>query len=434
MSLLMIALIYGSPLALIAGIYLFKRHRASIRARSILDESVEAGLTEPSSLHPVIDPALCCGAAACVAACPEGTILGVISGKAALIDPTACIGHGACAAACPTNAIDLVFGTQTRGIDLPVVTPDFETNIPGLYIAGELGGMGLIRNAMTQGHQAVEAIGKSRPIANDGNLDLLIIGAGPAGLAASLTAKSLGINYQVIEQESLGGTVAHFPRGKLVMTQHVDLPLVGKIKFTEVSKERLLGFWHEIQKTHELNISFGQAFVGLEMHNDGFLVETSIGTIEAGTVLLSIGRRGSPRKLDVPGEDLPKVVYRLSDPMQFADCDVLVVGGGDSALEAAATLAEETTALVTLSYRGDAFQRARRKNRARIDALVASGKMKLMLKSNVQEITKDRVRIETETGEVEFPNDHILICAGGILPTGLLKDMGVEIVRKYGQP
>jgi len=136
----------------------------------------------------------------------------------------------------------------------------------------------------------------------------------------------------------------------------------------------------------------------------------------------------------VPGEDMPKVVYRLSDPAQFAGSKVLVVGGGDSALEAAATLADETTATVTLSYRGDAFQRARRKNRARVEALAATDKLKVLLKSNVLEIGEANIRLGTEDSEADLPNDHVIVCAGGILPTGLLKDMGVEIVRKYGEP
>ena len=434
MTPMMIALVYGTPLVLILGTYLLMRGRATKRASAILNESVEAGLTEPASLHPHIDYALCCGAGACVAACPEKTVIGIIKGKAALVDPTACIGHGACAAACPTNAIELVFGSQTRGVDLPVVSPEFETNIPGLYIAGELGGMGLIRNAITQGRQAVEAIARNRPPAHDGILDLLIVGAGPAGLAASLGAKAEGFNYLTIEQESFGGTVAHFPRGKVVMTEQVELPLVGKVNFREVSKEDLLGFWGQIRETHDLNISFEHPFDGLEETAEGFRVATGKGPIEARTVLLTIGRRGTPRKLGVPGEDMPKVVYRLSDPAQFAGSKVLVVGGGDSALEAAATLADETTATVTLSYRGDAFQRARRKNRARVEALAATDKLKVLLKSNVLEIGEANIRLGTEDSEADLPNDHVIVCAGGILPTGLLKDMGVEIVRKYGEP
>tara|TARA_R110002020_G_scaffold309301_1_gene525085 strand:+ start:236469 stop:237773 length:1305 start_codon:yes stop_codon:yes gene_type:complete len=427
-------LFYAAPLVLGVAIYLFFRTRASRRAAAVYAEAKEAGLTEPASLYPHIDLALCCGAAACVAACPEGDVIGVINGKARLIDPTACIGHGACAAACPTNAITLVFGTKTRGVELPVVSPDFQTNMPGLFVAGELGGMGLIRNAVSQGQQAMEAVERLRGRATDGSLDLVIVGAGPAGLSASLAAKAAGMRFLTLEQEKVGGTIAHFPRGKVVMTKPANLPIVGPMKFSEITKEAFLDFWNDVIRKADLPIEYDAKLEALEQLADGFSITTSAGSYSARSVLLAIGRRGTPRRLDVAGEDLSKVVYRLDDPAQFKGQRVLVVGGGDSALEAAATIAEETNAIVDLSYRGDAFQRARRRNRERIDALLADGRMTTHLQSQVLSITHHHATLETANGELELENDAVIVCAGGILPTYLLKAMGVSVVTKYGEP
>ena len=148
---------YLTPLACVMAYYVGTRKRSEEKSIALRAAAAEAGLLEPPSLHPRIDTSMCIGCGSCVAACPEGDVLGLIGGKAELIAPAECIGHGACRASCPVGAIELVFGTEKRGIDLPHVGPDFQTNVPGLYIAGELGGMGLIRNAIEQGRQAVDA-------------------------------------------------------------------------------------------------------------------------------------------------------------------------------------------------------------------------------------------------------------------------------------
>lgn len=430
-----LVLVYAAPLMVGSSLYLVARHRRSRAASAILAESVEAGLVEPPSLHPHIDPALCCGAGACAKACPEKNVIGIINGKAHLIDPSACIGHGACAAACPTQAITLVFGTKTRGVELPMVTPTFQTNLPGLFIAGELGGMGLIRNAISQGQQAVEAIGSLRGKASGEMLDLVIVGAGPAGLSASLTAKSLGLRFTTIEQESIGGMIAHFPRGKVVMTKPAVLPIIGPMNFSEISKEKLLDFWHDAIARAGISIHHNIRMEGVVPFEGGLEVVTTAGRLKARSVLLAIGRRGSPRKLGVPGEDLSKVVYRLDDPSQFRGRRVLVVGGGDSALEAAASIAEETSTVVDLSYRGDAFQRARRRNRDRVASLTQAGRIATHLGSEVLRISDGSAVLKASCGrQFDVANDAVIICAGGVLPTGLLKSMGVEVVTKYGEP
>jgi len=426
---------YAAPLLLTMIWYLRRHFRAERISREVHQEAKEAGLLEPASLHPSIDPVRCLGCGACVRACPEQPhhhVLGLIEGKAHLVSPTECIGHGACKSACPVDAITLVFGTETRGVDLPVLNPSFETNVPGVYIAGELGGMGLIRNALVQGRQAIESIAKQGKRAPGKRLDVLIVGAGPAGMAAALTAKSLNLTYRVVEQESLGGCVFKYPRGKLVMTAPVDLPLVGKFHFRQTSKEQLLTVWTEIMQKEQLRIQCSERVEAVEKEDDGFVVRTSKAAYRASTVLLAIGRRGTPRKLAVPGEELPKVVYRLIDPDQYVGQEVLVVGGGDSALEAAASIAEVSGTQVTLSYRGEAFGRAKPRNRQRVAQAADRGNLKLLLSSSVAHIHPDLVILEHGGKQVEIRNKAVIVSAGGVLPNEFLNKVGVRVETKYG--
>jgi len=466
--------LYALPFVLIWLFFLRRRRQREQQARITLKDTTEAGLTEPVSLHPLIDPLKCVGSGGCVSACPEGAVIGIIEGKANLIDPTRCIGHGACADACPHQAISLVFGTERRGVDIPVLNDDFQTSVSGIYIAGELGGMGLIRNAVTQGRQAMEAIAASlsqsqgqsdvsvEQSASDETphlLDVLIIGAGPAGLAAALSAKEQGLSYQMLEQESLGGTIAHYPRGKVVMTQPAALPLVGKFQFREVSKETLMDFWTQLANQQQLIIQTGQCVEKVLPHSNGFTVSSSL-TRSASIVgdkddvgdrtlwqtrriLLCIGRRGTPRKLGVPGEDQPHVVYRLIDPEQYQHQSVLVVGGGDSALEAAIALADQPGTQVTLCYRGNAFNRARSKNRDQLHEKVVTGSICLLLNANVTKIEAttadilcdaipDHVDNRGANTGVSIQADTVLVAAGGVLPTTFLHKTGIQIDTRYG--
>ena len=369
-----------------------KQHKS---AHKTLTEVTESGLTEPASLHPVIDPAKCLGCGACVSACPEGKILGLIKGKAQLIHPTKCIGHGACKIACPFDAISLVFGTEKRGIDIPTVAENFETNIPGIFIAGELGGMGLIRNAIEQGRQAMESIRKLSGIGKGEGLDVVIVGAGPAGFSASLSAKQHGLRSITLEQDSLGGTVFNFPRGKIVMTAPVNLPIVGKVKIRETTKEALLKMWLAIEKKTQLKINYKEKLDDIKPIENGFEVITNKNTYQTRSILLTIGRRGTPRKLGIPGEEQAKVVYRLMDAEQYRDQHVLIVGGGDSALEAALSIAEESGMQVTISYRSESFSRAKQKNQDKIEQAVKKGNLKLILPSTVKSIDKNTNTIKT---------------------------------------
>ena len=422
--------LYAAALVVILFLYVRRSKRAHAVASQELKQSLEAGLAEPASLHPVVNMARCMGSGSCAKACPEDA-LGVVRGKAVLINASACIGHGACLSACPVEAISLVFGTEKRGVDIPNISPEFETNVPGIYIAGELGGMGLIRKAAEQGRQAIEAIRKRANGSSD--LDVLIVGCGPAGLSAGLSAIHHKLRYRIVEQEdSLGGAVYHYPRNKITMTAPVQLAIVGKVKFGEVSKEKLLEFWSGVVRKTGLQVSFRERLTGIERHKDGFVVQTDRGSYFARSVLLAMGRRGTPRKLDVPGEEHSKVVYRLVDPEQYKGMKVLVVGGGDSALEAAIAVAEQPGTTVTLSYRSAAFARVKVKNREGLEAMRASGRIEVLLNSKINVIGVHQVRIQQEDAELVRPNDAVIVCAGGELPTPLLRKVGIEFETKFG--
>jgi thioredoxin reductase len=271
-------------------------------------------------------------------------------------------------------------------------------------------------------------------VKREGALDVLIVGAGPAGLAASLAAKKLNLKYQTVEQDSLGGAVFQYPRGKLVMTAPVELPLIGKVQFRNTSKEELLKFWQNACNNNGLAIRYQERVESIVSKEGVFHVKAGAREYRASSVLLAIGRRGTPRKLGVPGEEMSKVVYRLIDPEQYRGRSVVVVGGGDSALEAAASIAELGDTHVTLSYRGDAFQRAKQRNRERVAEAANNSRLKVMLKSEIKSIREDAVHLQQEALNVQVPNDAVIVSAGGILPNDFLRAIGINVETKYGTP
>jgi thioredoxin reductase (NADPH) len=432
-------LVYIAPLLIVLAIYIRHKKRINRRGRERLHEAKEAGLNEPVSIHPVINPGRCIGSGACVKACPENA-LSIVNGKAVLTDASHCIGHGACLAACPVDAIELVFGTEKRGMDIPFVQPTFETNVENIYIAGELGGMGLIRKAAEQGKQAIDSMIKEKADLLNGDAkpndyDVIIIGAGPAGLSASLAAKEHQLKCLTIEQEeSLGGAIYKYPRNKVAMTQPVVLPIVGRVEMFDISKEELLGFWLRVLRDQQLKVNFNERMEAVTKTATGYEVKTTKAIYKTTNVLLAIGRQGTPRKLEVDGEEQDKVVYRLTDPARYQQKHVLVVGGGDSALEAAISISEQPGTTVTLSYRSEAFARVKPKNRQRLEQAEVANRLTVMLKSNVSEILSTTVTIENADNDmIEIANDAVIICAGGVLPTPFLKEIGVMIETHYGK-
>jgi thioredoxin reductase (NADPH) len=418
---------------IVVVIYTRKKSKASKIVEEKVKQAKEAGLHEPVSLHPVVDASRCIQTGACITACPEHDILGIINGKATIINASRCIGHGACFHACPTEAISLRIGTDKRGVDLPHVNQYFETNVPGMFIAGELGGMGLIKNAVEQGRQAVENIVKTLIRSNTASYDLIIVGAGPAGISGSLTAKKHGLKFVLLDQDNLGGTVYTFPRKKIVMTSPMDLPLYGKVKLFETSKSELLELWNNVLTNNGINVIENSKVETIANENGNFKVTTQKGEeYTAARILLAIGRRGTPRKLGVPGEMKEKVAYRLLEPEEISGKNILVVGGGDSAVESALLLSDENH--VTLSYRNESFNRIKPLNNIALNEAVEKGKLELLLSSNVISIEDDLVNISVNTGEIrQLPNDQVYIFAGGELPTQFLEKAGVKITKKFGE-
>jgi thioredoxin reductase/Pyruvate/2-oxoacid:ferredoxin oxidoreductase delta subunit len=413
--------------------YLRKFQQLSHQTQIKVETAQKAGRYEPLSLYPYIDPHKCIGSGACVTACPEKDVLGIMNGRGTLINTTSCIGHGACFLACPVDAISLRIGTEKRGVELPHIKPDYETNVDGIFVAGELGGMGLIKNSIEQGISAVNGIkakidSVSYVKPNDfQSFDLVIVGSGPAGIGAALRAKELNLNYIVFEQDSLGGTVFTYPRGKIVMTHPVHLPLYGEVKMEYTSKEELLDFWIKIREKYQLNIQENTKVDSIRKENDYFESTLQGGEkIFSKSVLLAIGRRGSPRKLNIPGELSTHVAYRLIEADEIQNERIMVVGGGDSAIEAALMLKDQNQ--VFLSYRKSEFARIKALNEEKIQAAISSNQITAIFNSELKKIEKNSLEIECNGLLETMENiDKVYIFAGGELPTQFLKNAGVDM-------
>lgn len=431
-TLLGLVLVVGLVLVAVWTVFAFAgQGQRELVAHKALKVAERSG-AQPASLHPRVDVDRCIGSGNCIEVCPEKDVLAIVEGKARLANPTACIGHGECLRACPVDAIQLILGSERRGVDIPLVASDFQTSVPGLYVVGELGGMGLVYNAMTQALQAMRGIVARPPPRVAGVHQVVIVGAGPAGIAATLAAKEAGLDAVTVDQESLGGTVLHYPRHKVVMTRPVELPLYGRLHVTEVRKEKLLDLWQDIVRKTGITVREGVRVERCVRGEDGvFVLTTSAGELRAQRVVLALGRRGSPRKLEVPGEEQAKVVYRLIEPEPYAGRNVLVVGGGDSAVEAAVTL-HEADAKVTLVHRGATFDRIKPKNQQKLDKARQSG-LDVRTEAKTREILDDAVVIEAGGRREELPNDDVIVLVGGVLPTAFLEAAGVEVQRFAGQ-
>ena len=405
-----------------------------------LQEAKEARRDQPATLHPEIDPELCAGCAACVTACPEGDILGLVYGRAHLVDAAACVGHGACKDACPFDAISLVLGTKKRGVQIPELTPDYQSNVPGLYVVGELSGMGLIRNAVKQGKRAIEYLVKEKNFVNNngqnGHIhDLIVIGAGPAGLSAALEAKKRGYEPLILEQDAeAGGAISHYPRKKLVMATDVDLPIYGKIKARQMIKSELKSILLEAVDKGELNIQCNTRVNAMILQQDTtFRLETTQGELFCQKLVLAIGRRGTPRTMGIPGEECSKVYYSLLEPEHFRGDHCMVIGGGDSALEAAYSLAEVEGTTVTLVYRSDKLWRAKKANIEKVHKKVDAGKLRLVLSASPTEVRDDCVMVQQGDECFEIQNTAMFIMIGGKLPIPFLEEAGIALRTVYGE-
>jgi len=352
----------------------------------------------------------------------------MVNGKVALVAGLKCIGIAYCEEVCPVGAIRMDFGEPVVGQELPWTDDSHQTVVPGLYIIGELGGMGLIKVAIDQGKKAIEHAFASKRERDPQGFDVLIVGAGPAGLGAACQAKALGLRYIVFEQDVFGGTVAHYPKAKLVMTSPVEIPLYGVLKKAEFLKEEVVEVFNGIRKKLNLNVFEKHKIDSIVKTERGFEVKSGNKMAIAANVMLAMGRRGSPRKLNVPGEaELGKVMYALVDAGTYTNKQILVVGGGDSAVEAAMGLASQKGNVVTLSYRRESFPRIKEMNDVRINEFIKSKKINAIFNSEVTEIEQGSVTIaEKGKSPQKIKNDFVFVFAGGELPNGLLKKLGVS--------
>ena len=430
MDTLLTWLIAGSVLAVFL-IHYWRAHKQSEREAHQAAERGANFSEGPKAQHPKIFADSCIGCGACVTVCPEGDVLALINGKATIVNGYKCIGHGLCAESCTVGAIDLVMAKPSSGADLPIISAEYETSVENLFIAGELGGLALIKNAVNQGRDCIDVIAQRlgsdcAARANQGVFDVIIVGAGPAGVSASLRAAEHGLNALTLERESVGGTVSKYPRQKLVMTSPVEFPLHGKFKKTVLSKEDLLAFWEKTMRRTDLNVHTLEGVDSLCKDQDGlFTVQTQRKKYRSLTVVLAMGRAGTPRKLGVKGEELPHVFYRLIEADHYTDKNILIVGGGDSAVEAAMGLAHQPGNKVTLSYRKGEFSRLKDRNAKRIEEFIRSGKLHVLFNSIPVEFREGSVLIYTG-GEIrEMPNDYVWIFAGGTPPSDFLIAAGI---------
>lgn len=426
-------LIWVVGAAVVLAVFVPYLVRFAARNRRDLERKREAellGIDRPIAQFPYVDPNICVGCGACVKACPEGDVLGLVGGTSVVINGLRCVGHARCEEACPVGAIEVGLGDLKSRRDVPLLDDQMQTNLPRVYVAGELGGIALVRNATLQGRQAVEVVaGRVSARGSDPkSLDLLIVGAGPAGLSASLMAKTMGLRYMTIEKEdSLGGSILHYPRRKMVLTQPVDLSPWGALTREEYTKEDLLDLFWRMVGENGLSVNFGESLEEIERENGHYLVRSKLEEYRSRHILLAIGRRGSPRKLGVTGEELAKVMYRLVDAESYKGKRILVVGGGDSAVEAAIGLAHQEGNQVSLSYRKERLFRIKKKNQDKIEALFENGGVSPLLSSNLVEVREDSVLLDVGEDEpVELENDFVFIFAGGVPPFKFLQGMGVR--------
>ena len=390
----------------------------------------------PKAQHPHIDTTYCIGCASCTMVCPEGDVLAMLGGKAVIVNGYKCIGHSLCAEVCPVGAISMVMASPSMGADMAYLTPEYETSIKNLFIVGELGGLALIKNAINQGRDCIDNIAKrmnARGAAQRSSeiLDVLIVGAGPAGISASLRAIEKKLNYLTVDEGEIGGTVAKYPRQKLVMTSPVEFPMYGKFKKTELSKEELIAFWNKVLQRVDFKFRKAEKVEDIKNGEHGiFTTTTTKGQYRSHAVVLALGKGGSPRKLGVKGEDLPKVMYRLIEADHYINKRILVVGGGDSAIEAAMGLGHQVGNQVTLSYRKEAFSRIKERNAQRIQESIRKGKVKVIFNSIPVEFKQDSVLLEVNGKTQEIPNDYVWIFAGGDPPTAFLKKVGIGFGRQ----
>ena len=322
----------------------------------------------------------------------------------------------------------------------PVVGRNFESNVPGVYIIGDLAGAPVVKLAMEQGHRVAQHIAAQPDARNTPGegWDVIVAGAGAAGLNAALELQEAGLRVLVLEKNKIANTIENFPEGKWVYAEPDTVPPKGKLWLDGARKEDLLARWHAIIRDHRLDVRTEEGVEGLTRRPDGCLeVKTPRNRYAARRVILATGQRGNPRKLGVPGEDREEVYHRLYSPKLYRNEDILVVGGGNSAVEAALTLAEANR--VTLSYRGSEFRRLFADNARKLREAVAAGRVRLLLNSRVKRFEEGECVLEVEEGgrrlERRVPYGHAFVLIGAELPAAFLRSLGIRLENEWaGNP
>ncbi len=383
---------------------------------------------------PVIEPSTCLGCYACVDACPFD-VLAIEKYVAVVARPEECCGVVLCEQVCPNGSLRVEDGQPI--LDRPAVDEHLESrDVTGLFLAGDLTGLPLIKNAINQGARAVDRIATTLPRRRAEAIDVLVIGAGPAGLSAALRAKEKELACVVIEQATIAASIKSFPRDKIVHDPPLDLPIEGELWLKQATKEELLAQWTRIVRARALDVREGHRVVDIAKASDVFVVTVERASdgarieLRASRVVLAIGRRGAPRRLDLEVEAGAehRIAYALADARSFAGKRVLVVGLGDSAMEAAIAIARQPGAAVTVSYRGARFARGKAKNIAELERLVAERKITLLLETVPAAVTMTGVTLASTSrhgGRRTIAADAMLVLIGGVPAWDLLTRAGI---------
>jgi thioredoxin reductase/NAD-dependent dihydropyrimidine dehydrogenase PreA subunit len=384
---------------------------------------------------PQVDTTTCLGCYACVDACPYD-VLAVERFVAVVERPDECCGLTLCEQRCPNGSLVVTSGEPLA--DRPRIDEHLESlDVPGLYLAGDLTGVPLIKNAIAQGERVARRVAekresKRRSPASD-RFDLLIVGAGPAGIGAALEAKAAGLRCVTLEQGSVAESIRSFPRHKIVLAQTGDSDRPTRLWLEECRKEELLAEWQRTVRRERLDIREGQRVTSVGPGDDGFEVtavdrDRASRVFAAKSVLLANGRRGTPRKLKcgVSPEAEASVFYSLADARSFAGQRVVVVGLGDVALEAIAALAGQPGTSVTASYRGKEFRRGKARNVATIERLAERGRVELCFESEVTSVRAGSLVMATPSGARSVRFDALFVMIGAIAPWEFLERCGMR--------